>query len=189
MSTRNSIQFAILGMVSLRPMTGYEIKQSYERGPANFMPISYGQIYPLLKKLAAEGLVVGKLEAGGRERQRYSITMDGRKLIKAWLTAESGAQVSHKELLLKLFFMTPGELGLIQGQMNGFHKEEAQRLEHYRRARSWLRSEHGDNSRLEIWEMVLDYGVGQSEARVRWSEGILRKMRHGKAKRKASKSA
>src|SRR5947209_3809288 len=138
MSLNSNIQFAILGMVSLRPMTGYEIKQSYQRGPANFMPISYGQIYPILKKLAAAGLVAGKLEAGGRERQRYSITAEGRRQMKAWLTEESGAPVSHKELLLKLFFMAPAELGLIQGQVEGFHREEAQRLQHYGRVRGWL---------------------------------------------------
>src|SRR5438270_4197590 len=98
MSLNSNIQFAILGMVSLRPMTGYEIKQSYQRGPANFMPISYGQIYPILKKLAGAGLVVGKLEAGGRERHRYSITAEGRRQMKVWLTEESGASLSHKEL-------------------------------------------------------------------------------------------
>jgi DNA-binding PadR family transcriptional regulator len=35
-------------MLKLRPVTGYEIKQAYQKGPANFMPISFGQIYPVL---------------------------------------------------------------------------------------------------------------------------------------------
>ncbi len=46
------ILFAVLGMLKLRPMTGYEIKQVHQKGPANFMPISFGQIYPVLAKLA-----------------------------------------------------------------------------------------------------------------------------------------
>ena len=46
------ILFAVLGILKLRPMTGYEIKQVYQKGPANFMPISFGQIYPVLAKLA-----------------------------------------------------------------------------------------------------------------------------------------
>jgi len=45
-----SVQFAVLGMLKLRPMTGYDIKQAYQKGPANFMPISFGQIYPALAK-------------------------------------------------------------------------------------------------------------------------------------------
>jgi len=124
------------------------------------MPISYGQIYPILKKLAGEGLIIGKLEAGGRERQRYSITAAGKKLLRAWLIgADSGASrsggVSHRELLLKLFFTSPDELGAMRGPIESFRREEEQRLEHYRRTRSWLRSEHGENPRLGIWEMVL----------------------------------
>ena len=190
-----AIEFAVLGMLRLRPMTGYEIKSAYERGPANFMPISYGQIYPILKKLTADGLVTGKLESGGRERQRYSITLAGKKLLRAWLSGtDSGASrsgaVSHRELLLKLFFTSPDELGAMHGPIDSFRREEEQRLEHYRRTRGWLRSEHGENPRLAIWEMVLAYGVGQSEARVKWAEEMLAKMgKERKARRKASKSA
>ena len=195
MSLNNSIQFAILGMVSLRPMTGYEIKQSYQQGPANFMPISYGQIYPILKKLTADGLVTGKLEAGGRERQRYSITLAGKKLLRAWLSGtDSGASrsgaVSHRELLLKLFFTSPDGVDAMREPIEGLRREEGQRLEHYRRTRSWLRREHGENPRLPIWEMVLAYGVGQAEARTKWAEEALATMgKEGKARRKASKSA
>jgi len=89
-----------------------------------------------------------------------------------------------------LFFTSPDELDVMRGPIESFGREEQQRLEHYRRTRSWLRSEHGENPRLGIWEMVLAYGVGQAEARANWAEEALAKMgKEGKAKRKASKSA
>ena len=64
-------------MLKLRAMTGYEIKQAYQRGPANFMPISFGQIYPALAKLRQEKMVALKKQQGGRGNIRYFITSKG----------------------------------------------------------------------------------------------------------------
>ncbi len=49
---------ALLGLLSLEPMSGYDIRQMISRSIGYFWSESYGQIYPGLKRLAAEGLVV-----------------------------------------------------------------------------------------------------------------------------------
>jgi DNA-binding PadR family transcriptional regulator len=80
-----SIHFAVLGMVRLRPMTGYEIKQAYQKGPANFMPISFGQIYPVLARLEKEKMVRQDKTPGSRGSIRYSITSSGKEAMGNWL--------------------------------------------------------------------------------------------------------
>ena len=69
--SRTPILFAVLGMLKLRPMTGYEIKQVYQKGPANFMPISFGQIYPVLAKLRQDKMVRQDKQQGGRGMEAH----------------------------------------------------------------------------------------------------------------------
>jgi DNA-binding PadR family transcriptional regulator len=64
-------------MLKLRTMTGYDIKQAYQKGTANFMPISFGQIYPALAKLGKEKMVRQDKQPGSRGSIRYFITGKG----------------------------------------------------------------------------------------------------------------
>src|SRR5436305_7641517 len=104
-----TIRVAVLGMLTLRPMTGYEIKKVYQRGPANFMPISFGQIYPVLASLRQEKMVRRETKQGGRGKIHYFITSKGDKAFQEWLLS-TGDSPNHRELLLRLFFAPPSAL-------------------------------------------------------------------------------
>ena len=59
--------------------TGYAIKQMLERVASFFWSVSYGQIYPELKRLEAAGLLAGReVKSSGRLRREYSLTALGR---------------------------------------------------------------------------------------------------------------
>jgi len=167
-----SIQFAVLGMLKLRPMTGYEIKQAYQKGPANFMPISFGQIYPALAKLGKEKRVRQDKQPGSRGSIRYFISRKGEQALREWLFSP-GDPANHRELLLRLFFAAPQELAGLLGPVETFRKEEQGRLRHYDDTRKWLDDAQARNPRRPIWKLVLEYGVLQSECRVRWAERTL----------------
>ena len=57
-------KYAILGMLSIEPMSGYDIKKEIEESISNFWTESYGQIYPVLKSLVAEKLVTKTVQKG-----------------------------------------------------------------------------------------------------------------------------
>ncbi len=119
-----SVQFAVLGMLKLRPMTGYDIKQAYQKGPANFMPISFGQIYPALAKLGKEKMVRQDKQPGSRGSIRYFITGKGEGALREWLFSPRDP-ANYRELLLRLFFAAPPELTGLLGHVETFRKEEA----------------------------------------------------------------
>ena len=54
---RSSTDYAILGMLTLRPMSGYDIRATIGESIAYFWTESYGQIYPTLKRLTKEKLL------------------------------------------------------------------------------------------------------------------------------------
>ena len=171
------IQFAVLGMLKLRPMTGYEIKQVYQKGLANFMPISFGQIYPALAKLRQGKLVRQEKQPGGRGRIRYFITAKGEEAFREWLFSP-GDPTDHRNLLLRLFFAAPPELAGLRGHVEAFRKEEQALLDHHDDTRKWLDDVQARNPRLPVWKVVLEYGVLLSQSRVRWAERALAFMTH-----------
>ena len=178
-----SIQFAVLGMLKFRPMTGYEIKQAYQKGPANFMPISFGQIYPALAKLGKEKLVRQDQQPGSRGSIRYFITGKGEEALRSWLFSPSDPE-NHRELMLRLFFAAPAELAGLNDSVQAFRKAEEARLAHYEDTHKWLDDTHASNPRLPIWKLVMEYGVLQSESRVRWAERALAFMRNRNRRKK-----
>src|SRR5438874_8292699 len=106
---------AVLGLLALRPRSGYEIKQTLDQTTRFFWNASYGQIYPEVRRLADAGLVEGEAAPrGDRARTVYRLTPKGRRRLKGWL-AESDFRVDIRdEGLLKLFFadLLSGEAAL-----------------------------------------------------------------------------
>ena len=95
----------ILGLLAMRPRSGYEIKGFVDRSTRYFWPASYGQIYPELRRLAEAGLVEGTdSPTGGRQRTIYKLTTAGRHALRDW-HAEPAEHFDYRdEGLLKLFF-------------------------------------------------------------------------------------
>src|SRR5882762_1606394 len=99
-------EYAVLGMLALGPGSGYDLKKRIEGSIAHFWSESYGQIYPILARLAARRLVERRLERqkGKPDRYVYSITAEGRERLGAWLAEPARERGFRSELLLKLFF-------------------------------------------------------------------------------------
>src|SRR3954465_3025674 len=87
MKTRaRSTPYAVLGMLSLAPMSGYDIRKESEASIGHFWSESYGQIYPALRALNAQGFVRRRAGSRGaaRERHVYEITAKGEEALTAW---------------------------------------------------------------------------------------------------------
>src|SRR2546428_7473662 len=101
----NTSRYAILGVLSRRPMSGYDVKKLIERSIAHFWNESYGQIYPILNRLAAEGLAERRRERqrGKPDRHVYSLTSKGRAELPRWLALPPRPQTRRSEVLLERF--------------------------------------------------------------------------------------
>lgn len=79
------------------PRYGYELRQALaERG----MPIEEGTLYPLLRRLEAQGLLKSewKIE-DGPPRRYYALNADGRKLLKKLVESWQGMNLTMGKLL------------------------------------------------------------------------------------------
>jgi DNA-binding PadR family transcriptional regulator len=92
--------------------TSYAIAQSFERSPSEFWSGSAGAVYPLIKRLAARGLLKSTAAVTGkRQRRDYQLTAPGRAALEAWLLdAQRAAGMGFDPLrtrLLHLHLVSP----------------------------------------------------------------------------------
>ncbi len=116
-------KYVMLGMLARMPQTGYTIKKWIENEYSYFWQESFGQIYPTLKELVAEGLAVSSdnTEAGNRRRQIiYSITDAGRKELSDWLCKKPEIEKLRYEILLKVSFGESTEPEVLLGHLDDF---------------------------------------------------------------------
>lgn len=97
----------ILGMLRMRPRSGYEIKSFVDKSTSFFWSASYGSIYPELKRLRDAGLIEGTEDpTGDRRRVVHRLTEAGEQALEDWFEAENEPLTSRDEGLLKMFFST-----------------------------------------------------------------------------------
>jgi PadR family transcriptional regulator, regulatory protein AphA len=176
----NKTRFAVLGLLSVRPMSGYDLKQVIESSTRNFWNESYGQIYPVLRELTAGGLTVREDESKetGRARHVYSLTPRGRDELLRWLTAPVERQQVRNELLLKLFFGGQVPIEVSIEHIEGFRTRQQRALQRYEEAESLMNArEAPDDPNRKYWLITLNYGRHQARAAITWCEETLAELR------------
>lgn len=95
-----------LGVLTERPMTGYEIKKLFETGFRHFFVAGFGSIYPALAELAQAGLVtVESVEQEGRpDKKVYRIAPAGRQALVDELAATAPRHKVRSEFLALIYF-------------------------------------------------------------------------------------
>lgn len=187
----NTSRHAILGVLSLCPMSGYDVKKLIERSIAHFWNESYGQIYPILNRLAAEGFAERRREkqTGKPDRYVYSLTTRGRQELERWLAVPARQEPARSELLLKLFLGSAGPVADSVTQIEHFQTRQREVLATYEDIERQLRKEMADHPQLPFSLLTLHYGQHRCRAMLAWCDESLRALarlgtRRGRARRR-----
>jgi PadR family transcriptional regulator, regulatory protein AphA len=101
--------YAVLGLLSIRPWSTYELTQQMDRSLGRIWPRTQSKLYEEPKKLVAHGLATTSEErVGRRPRTVYSITPEGREALADWLGSPGTGPVLESEQLLQVFFSENG---------------------------------------------------------------------------------
>ena len=175
----NKSKYAIMGILSMGPMSGYDIKKKFEQSLSYFWSESYGQIYPILKKLAKQGLATRSIErqTGKPDRHIYALTDKGRKALQDWMIQPVGRQIGRHEILLKLFFGQQISLADNIRQIEHFRKLQSQKLKEIIATEEVLKADYKDNPNLSYWLMTIRYGQYVNQAYLQWCDETLSMLR------------
>ena len=85
-----TLKYAILGLISRMPMTGYDITGEFNNNQlANFWYAKHSQVYPELGRLVDEGLLTCQVHPGGEDGEK-AVYHHGRRTPGAAGVAASG---------------------------------------------------------------------------------------------------
>lgn len=82
-----SLRYALLAVLTAKPMTGYDIAKAFGVSVGHVWHAPDSQIYPELKRMAADGLIEASTVVWGPKstKTQYAITDAGRQAFSAWM--------------------------------------------------------------------------------------------------------
>jgi len=154
--------YVILGMLRKGAKSGYEIKAKADISTRFFWAISYGQIYPELKRLEEAGLIAGEADPdSGRQRRAYTLTAAGDEALHEWLTREGALHFELRhEGVLRFFFadaLDESEQLELLATLRDEHQRLRRELERIQPAAEERSAESGDRFPLLTLETGIAY--------------------------------
>ena len=167
--------YALLGLLSIEPMSGYDIRRNLDESLSHFWSESYGQIYPALKRLEADKLIVPVKQAvpASRRKRLYTLTPRGRARLRSWLAEPPKPQPPRNELMLKLFFGRLAPPEAIASHIRRLQVQQERLLATYEDIGRQLRAERAGHPDLPYWLLTLSAGVERGKALLDWSDDAL----------------
>lgn len=105
-----TLSYALLGLLSVRSWTGYEMTQQVRHSLSHVWPASTANLYREQQRLVSLGWADVTQEPAGpeRTRNRYTISAAGRRALRDWLDSPPGPTNLDSEALLRLWFADAG---------------------------------------------------------------------------------
>ncbi len=177
------LEVAVLGVLKEGELHGYELRKRLTALLGHLWPISYGSLYPTLKRLERQGAVEVVRPASGARRKRrvYRITSRGETLFRRLL--EEGSSSEDLSLRLPFFrYLGPeARLGILE-------QKRAQLVQKLARFRETLRTMR---DRIDAYTLsLLSHGVSVTEHDIRWLDELIAKERRLQGgRRRASRAS
>jgi DNA-binding PadR family transcriptional regulator len=116
--------YAVLALLDLKPWTGYELTQQAQRSLRYAWPKSERLLYSEPKKLVELGFATThKEQRGGRVRNVYTITDEGRDALGEWTGTPTQQPRLEIEALVRLLFADHGSRADLLGALDQFEAD------------------------------------------------------------------
>ncbi|ACQ81934.1 transcriptional regulator, PadR-like family [Beutenbergia cavernae DSM 12333] len=159
------LRHAILGLLSIQPLSGYDLGRAFAGTVAHFWYADQSQIYRTLDRLAADGAIETERirQQTHPDRKVHTLTDRGRAELTAWLTSPLEPERPKEPFLARLFFAA--ELG-VEGVERLLEERERQTREVLERLRA-ITVPAGDRAAV-LQQATLSSGIAHAEAELEW---------------------
>ncbi|MCD4672393.1 MAG: PadR family transcriptional regulator [Anaerolineaceae bacterium] len=179
-----SLEHAILGFLTYRPLSGYDLKKFFDESVRHFWSATQSQIYRTLARMSETGWIeMEHIEQEDRpDRKVYHITNEGRDELRHWLTTPLDLPAIRHKWLVQVFFADQ----LSDEETITLFEAHAERL---RQKLALFRNgvqevverrftEGGSKRSRRLWQFTLDYGIAHLEWELQWIENALKDLRY-----------
>ncbi len=169
MARTSQTELAVLGALSVGPMTGYRLRAAITETLGHFWHESFGQIYPTLKALEADGLVERE---GATGSGAFRITAAGEERLRSLLAEPFNPPPARDPLLLRLFFGRHVTPELTRERIAQALDAAVARSEEFARIRAEVEEQPGTEDAV-YWLLTLSAGEHAAQARIAWAREAL----------------
>lgn len=175
-----AIKYAILGILSYQPQTGYDLKKRFADSAALYWSGNNNQIYRTLLELLDSGLVTNEVHLQEKlpAKKVYSITEKGRQELKAWTQSAPEPPEFRNTFLIQLMWADQLSTEELDGLLAGY--EQAVQVQLLMQ-REKARREPMFTSRTErealLWNSITANIAGAYECELQWVRQLRAKIR------------
>lgn len=180
----SEIEVALLGLVSIRPMYGYEIGHHFDRALAPFWNVPRTQIYPKLRELDERGLVVSRhvQQEAKPNRRVYEITDEGLEHLRQWLSGPIRWPDLKHPMMAKVFLgnlLPPDEmLGLLRDYRDRAEQWRGQLREIHAKFEPSLTGAYGASAFFQL--LSLEHLIATAELELEGTERAIASIEEAK---------
>ncbi len=169
MARTSQTELAVLGALSVEPMTGYALRAAITDTLGHFWHESFGQIYPTITALEAAGLLEREATTGVGP---VHLTAAGEARLRELLAEPFTTPPPRDPLLLRLFFGRYVPPELTQERLSQALDAAVSRGEEFARVRAEIEEQPGSPDAI-YWLMTLSAGEHAARARIAWAREAL----------------
>jgi DNA-binding PadR family transcriptional regulator len=172
MSKRSDVvEFAILGLLHEGPMHGYVLRKRLAGVLGGAGLISYGSLYPALKRMVGAGLIVARTDglSNARAKVVYELTAEGKEQFQTALSEAGPDSWEDEPFGVRLAFFGRTESEVRLRILEGRRARLEERLSSLRSAVSRV------SERIDEWSAELHrHGLEGVEREVRWLDELIK---------------
>jgi len=173
------LEFAVLGVLSDGPLHGYELRKRLAAVLGPFRALSYGSLYPCLRRVQAKGLieevdVTAAVDSAApplsarRARVVYAITADGKEEFSTWANQPGAEAWEDEGFAAHLAFFSRTEARVRLRILEGRRSRLEERVQTLRESLSRSRE------RVDAYTLQLQqHGLDGAEREVRWLNELI----------------
>jgi DNA-binding PadR family transcriptional regulator len=171
MARASQTETAVLGALSVMPMTGYALREAIREVLGHFWSESFGQIYPALAELERRGHV-RRAGSGRTGASTFAITPSGEARLKELLEEPIQQVPPRNGLMLRLFFGRQLGPRACRSLVLGARAEAQRRVAQF----AAIRREPPDEETAEdrpYWLLTVSAGEHAARAAIAWADEAL----------------
>lgn len=174
-----SINHAILGILSCRPLTGYDLKKIMQESTFMYWSGNNNQIYKSLVELLEEGLVTNEVQhqESSPSKKIYTITEAGLVELKEWVRSDPEAPEFKKMFLIQLAWADQLNKEEINTLLSKYENEiRMQMLMEKEKKRREIFSPDRTSREVQIWDLIYDNIISSYENELNWIEKVRKEI-------------
>lgn len=177
-----AVKYAILGLLSWRPFSGYELRKFFSDSVALYWSGNSNQVYPTLVQLHKDGLVESETRQHGNypPSKVYSLTAAGEAGLKEWVLSDPVVPQMRNAFLTQLAWADRLD-GVELGSLIDRYEHELQMKVLMQRELIRRGPEGPARTPREelLWAMIADHDGTLYEAELQWLQRLREALTNG----------